>query len=75
MPEGNGNRAPGSTDGYLLFAWSPSGYTLHERDGDPPAVGTELEDSGNELVVMKVGASPLPGDARPCAFTTGRVQL
>ena len=22
--------------GYLLFVWSPSGYTLRERDGEPP---------------------------------------
>ena len=22
--------------GYLLFVWSPSGYSLREMDGDPP---------------------------------------
>ena len=33
---------------YLLFAWSPTGYELRERDGDPPDVGTELVDDGHE---------------------------
>ena len=26
--------------GYLLFVWSPDGYALVERDGEPPAVGS-----------------------------------
>jgi hypothetical protein len=62
-----------STRGHLIFAWSPAGYSLRERDGDPPEIGAELEDDGHELVVTKIGPSPLPGDARPCAFTTGRL--
>jgi hypothetical protein len=68
MVDGNGH----SERGHVLFLWSPSGYRLSERDGEPPAVGTELTDEGNGLVVTKVGPSPLPGDSRPCAFTTGR---
>jgi hypothetical protein len=60
MPEGNG---------YLLFVWSPAGYTLRELDGDPPQVGDELEEG--TLVVNKIGASPLPGDERTCVFTAG----
>ena len=66
--EENGN----SRHQYLLFAWSPSGYELRERDGDPPEIGTELTDNGHELVVTKIGPSPLPGDSRPCAYTSGR---
>ncbi len=69
VTDGNGNRRPG----HLVFAWSPSGYTLHERHGDAPPVGTELEADGNLLVVTKVGASPLPGDRRACAYTSGRI--
>lgn len=68
MADENGH--PGR--GHVLFAWTPSGYRLHERDGDPPPVGAELEEDGNELVVTKVGPSPLPGDSRACAYTTGR---
>jgi hypothetical protein len=57
---------------YLLFAWSPAGYELREREGEPPEVGSELDDEGRRLVVTKIGPSPLPGDARPCAYTSGR---
>ena len=57
---------------HLLFAWSPGGWELRERDGDPPEIGTELRDNGHELVVTKIGPSPLPGDSRPCAYTSGR---
>jgi hypothetical protein len=53
---------------YLLFVWTPSGYTLEERDGDPPVVGAEIELDGGRQRVSKVGPSPLPGDPRPCAY-------
>jgi len=49
--------------------WSPSGYTLREHDGELPHVGDELEDG---LVVTKIGPSPVPGDARLCAYSMGR---
>jgi hypothetical protein len=55
----------------LLLAWSPQGYHLHELDGDPPELGAELEHDGRRLLVVKVGASPLPGDRRRCAYTVG----
>ena len=63
---GNGRRR------HLLFVWSPFGYQLREIDGDPPPVGYEFEDDGRTLVITRVGASPLPGDGRPCAFTLGK---
>ncbi len=68
MADENGH----TTRGHVLFLWSPSGYRLRDADGEPPAVGTELDEDGLELVVTKVGPSPLPGDRRPCAYTTGR---
>jgi hypothetical protein len=57
--------------GYLLFIWTPTGYRLEEREGQPPAIGTmvELGELGSQEV-QKVGSSPLPGDPRPCAFLT-----
>ncbi len=64
--------ANGSTRGHLLFAWSPNGWELREAEGDPPAVGTELTVSGHELVVTKIGPSPLPADPRLCAYTSGK---
>ena len=58
--------------GYLLLVWSPSGYTVRERDGEPPEVGQELTEDGRTLVVTKLGASPFPGDTRRCAYSLGR---
>jgi hypothetical protein len=57
--------------GYLIFVWSPAGYELREQDGDPPSVGDEIEVDGRTLRITKVGASPLPGDDRVCAYSTG----
>jgi hypothetical protein len=54
--------------GHLLFAWKPTGYELVERDGDPPAVGSEVELDGRRLRVSKVAPSPLPGDKRTCVY-------
>ena len=59
----------GDRSGHVIFLWSPTGYTLREGEGPPPAVGSSLEHGGRQLVVVKIGASPLPGDARPCAYT------
>ena len=53
---------------YLLFLSKPSGYELAEREGEPPAAGTELEDGEGRFLVSKVAPSPLPGDERPCAY-------
>ena len=54
--------------GYVLFVWRPSGYELREREGDPPAVGDEVEEESTRMVVTKVAPSPLPGDERRCAY-------
>ena len=35
-------------NGYVLFVWSPTGYTLREVDGAPPQVGHEFEDGGQK---------------------------
>jgi hypothetical protein len=54
--------------GYLVFVWSPAGYTLRERSGEPPDVGAEVEDGESRFRVTKIAPSPLPGDRRPCAY-------
>ena len=59
-------------NGYVLFVWSPAGYSLREMQGDPPQVGHEFEDDERLLVVNKIGASPLPGDTRLCVFSVGK---
>ena len=53
---------------YLLFVWKPSGYELHEAEGEVPAVGDEVEQDDTKLRVTKVAPSPLPGDSRLCAY-------
>jgi hypothetical protein len=57
-----------SENGYVVFVWKTSGYELEHREGEPPKVGEQVDDG---LVVTKVGASPLPGDRRPCVYTGG----
>jgi hypothetical protein len=56
------------TEEHLLFVWKPSGYQLVERAGEPPTIGSEIEQDGETLHVTKVAPSPLPGDRRPCAY-------
>ena len=63
MSEGNGR-----PQGHLLFVWSTSGYELHERDGEAPAAGSEVEAGDRRFRVLKVAPSPLPGDRRACAY-------
>jgi hypothetical protein len=55
-------------EGYLLFVSKPTGYELRERDGEPPAVGEEVEEEDAKLRVTKIAPSPLPGDSRRCAY-------
>src|SRR5437763_1482300 len=43
-----------------------------EQQGDLPSVGQELETNGHTIVINKIGASPLPGDSRPCAYSLGK---
>jgi hypothetical protein len=58
------------TDGdkHLLFIWTPGGYELREADGSLPQVGDVLAVDDREERVSKIGPSPLPGDARLCAY-------
>ena len=58
-------------DGYLLFVWTPNGYELREREGEPPAVGTEIDEDGTKGLVSKIAPSPIPGDSRLCAYLQG----
>ena len=53
---------------HVLFVSTPNGYELHEREGDPPPAGSEVEEQSIRYVVTKVAASPLPGDGRRCAY-------
>jgi len=64
-PDADGSR------GHLVYAQLADRYVLVERDGNPPEPDAivELPEVGDEkLLVCRVGKSPLPNDARPCAF-------
>jgi hypothetical protein len=64
--------APGpvrSDDRHELFVPTGEGYSLLECPGPAPAAGTEVElSSGERFSVMRVGPSPLPGEAHACAY-------
>ena len=66
----SGRHAAELVNGHLLFAPDRAGYILEDRSGPPPAPGETivLGDSRIQFVVMKVGASPLPGDRRRCSY-------
>ena len=60
----------GMADGkHLVFVTKPTGYELHERDGEAPTTGSDVEvDGEGRFRVAKVASSPLPGDDRRCAY-------
>ena len=58
-------------DSYLVFVWTPSGYELHEEQGEPPQPGESVERDGKRWRVLKVAPSPLPRDDRLCAYLQG----
>ena len=56
---------------HLLFISKATGYELEEREGEPPAVGSEVEldeGAGARFIVSKIAPSPLPRDERQCAY-------
>jgi hypothetical protein len=53
---------------HLRFVWTANGYELREREGEPPALGEEVEEDERRLRVTKLAPSPLPGDSRRCAY-------
>ena len=59
---------PVPASSHLLFVPSPARYSLVERDGSPPAEGSQLELDEGSFTVAKVGRAPFPGESRECAF-------
>jgi hypothetical protein len=61
---------PGDTASFLALVPAPDGYRLVALEGTLPAPGEGLAVPEDErrLVVARLGRSPYPGDARPCAY-------
>jgi nitrate reductase assembly molybdenum cofactor insertion protein NarJ len=61
-------------DAYLAFVPNGNGYTLQELGECAPVVGESLAipDSLDELVVTRIGRSPLPLDNRRCVYLERR---
>jgi flavin reductase (DIM6/NTAB) family NADH-FMN oxidoreductase RutF len=53
---------------HLVFRWSPTGYTLDIRPGEPPLPGGLVAEGEQRYRVTKVAPSPLPEDGRACAY-------
>lgn len=65
----NGHASPSEPEAaYIVFAWSPTGYALHDGLGEAPTVGARFRVNGHEYEVAKLARSPLPGDERRCAY-------
>jgi len=60
----------GNSLGHLIYAQLGGRYEIVERDGAPPEPDAilELAETGERVLVGWIGKSPLPNDARPCAF-------
>jgi hypothetical protein len=57
--------------GWVAFVATSHGYRLQDGTGPLPAVGATIELDGTPHRVTKLGPSPLPGDARRCAYLAG----
>jgi hypothetical protein len=53
---------------HVVFLPGAEGYSLTERQGPAPGVGSDEELDGVRLRVARIGRSPLPADARRCVF-------
>jgi hypothetical protein len=62
-------RSPAGELEYVVFSAVPSGYRLAVAFGRLPEPGDQIAASdGGSAEVLRIGASPLPGDRRPCVF-------
>jgi hypothetical protein len=53
---------------HVVFLPGAEGYSLTERQGPAPEVGSDEEMDGVRLRVARIGRSPLPADVRRCVF-------
>jgi hypothetical protein len=56
---------------HLRFVLAGAAYRIDAHDGPAPVVGQRVDFDERSFRVVKVGASPLPGDERRCAYLLG----
>jgi hypothetical protein len=56
---------------HLRFVLAGAAYRIDPHDGPAPVVGERLDLDERSFRVVKVAASPLPGDQRRCAYLLG----
>ena len=61
-----------SIAGHVGYAPFPEGYRLITSEAQCPLPGDVVDIEGHSFLVTRVGRSPLPADARPCAFLVRR---
>lgn len=67
-PAGEQPSLPEPPPGFVLFVPTSAGYRLTTPDGVTPEPGERLRVEETWYRVLRLGPSPLPGDARRCAF-------
>ena len=58
--------ATAAPTGYVLFVAAPRGFSIVERDDEPPQLDELLQLDGGAYRVVAARRSPFPGDRRPC---------
>lgn len=61
-------------EGHTVFASTPTGYTIVERDGPPPPPGAEVIVDGRAYRVTSHRSTPFPGDRRPCVIVEAAIR-
>ena len=58
---------------YVLFVWSPAGWTLQQRDGEPPPVGATIENG--ETLLTGQQDRPVTAAGRPAPLRVHPARL
>jgi hypothetical protein len=66
--EADAHAAPRRELEYVLFFATSTGYRLATAFGQLPVAGDRIDEDDALADVLRVAASPLPGDPRPCVF-------
>ena len=70
VPVALADPTPREQGDYVLVLPGEAGYRIVDRTGAAPPLGSNVAVDGCVFVAARIGASPLPGDARPCVFLT-----